>query len=586
MNYSLNTTKEEKENSMMSALRAFLPLLSDEKKNFIIVAFAIIFNAGFNLLGPLIVGETINTYIAGKDFQGVLINSLILLLVYIIAFIANLIQMRTIGGVGQRLLWKLRNAVFTKLQELPVAFFNQNKAGDLISRLNNDTDRLNQLFSQTLMQFTSSIFVIIGAAIFILVLNWKLALASLAPAIGLFIFTRILSPWVKDKNFLSLKAEGSLSAEIAESLENFKVVVAFNRRDYFRERFRLVNHDNFKTSVIASIGNGMYGPVFDFASNVAQLIAVAYGLYLVSQGQLLVGFIVSFLLYIGRFYDPLRQMASLWASMQVALAGWDRLNEIFRLQSDLVTVSHGETLKDQSKVIEFKEVSFEYQNGKKVLEKVSFGFEKGKTYALVGPTGGGKTTTASIVARLYDPTQGTVFLNGKDIRSYDNTERTKKIGFILQEPFLFLGTIRDNILYGNAEYQDFDSKKLSEILSSMNLNGLLERFEKGLDTEVSGSGDSMSLGQRQIIAFMRAVLRKPDILILDEATANIDTVTEKQLEEILEKLPKETTKVVIAHRLNTIENADEIYFVNGGQVTLAGSMEHAVEMLLHDHRQS
>jgi ATP-binding cassette subfamily B protein len=204
----------------------------------------------------------------------------------------------------------------------------------------------------------------------------------------------------------------------------------------------------------------------------------------------------------------------------------------------------------------------------------------------VGPTGGGKTTTASLIARLYDPVKGTVYLKGKNIRSYPPIERSRSIGFILQEPFLFNGTVRSNILYGNERYKDLDNGKLLEDIQEAGLEKLLARFSEGLDTKVQPNGDGISLGQKQLIAFIRAVLRKPDLLILDEATANIDTVTEQLLEGILHKLPPATTKVIIAHRLNTIENADEIYFVNSGSVIRAGSLQEAVNMLLHGKRKS
>jgi len=237
-------------------------------------------------------------------------------------------------------------------------------------------------------------------------------------------------------------------------------------------------------------------------------------------------------------------------------------------------------------MIEFKNVHFSYPDGDEVLKDINLKIKKGQTYALVGPTGGGKTTTASLMARLYDPTSGTILLDGRDIRSYKPAERAKKIGFILQEPFLFTGTVRENIIYGNPSYQNSGNEELREILEQENLSNLLARFEQGLDTPVTATGDAISLGQKQLIAFMRAVLRKPEILILDEATANIDTVTEKLLEEILEKLPSQTTKIIIAHRLNTISNADEICFVNAGKIERAGSMQHALDMLLHNQKVS
>jgi ATP-binding cassette, subfamily B, bacterial len=257
---------------------------------------------------------------------------------------------------------------------------------------------------------------------------------------------------------------------------------------------------------------------------------------------------------------------------------------VLALESDMALESPGPA--QSAAVLEFRNVSFQYPGGKDVLRDVSFELEKGKAYALVGPTGGGKTTTASLMARLYDPTEGSVFLDGRDIRSVPPDDRSRKVGFIPQEPFLFTGTVRENIIYGNDEYQDYSSSQLAEVLDQARLSSLLARFSEGLETKVASSGNSISLGQKQLIAFMRATLRRPELLILDEATANIDTVTEQLLEEILDKLPPETTKVIIAHRLNTIDNVDQIYFVNSGGVALAGSMEHAVDMLLHHKRES
>ena len=237
-------------------------------------------------------------------------------------------------------------------------------------------------------------------------------------------------------------------------------------------------------------------------------------------------------------------------------------------------------------LLEFRDVSFQYTPERVILQNLNFTLKRGKTYALVGPTGGGTTTTASLMARLYDPTTGTVLLNGQDIRSIDPTERALRIGFILQEPVLFSGSVRDNILYGNDNHAQLSDEELLKVLAADGLDDLLMRFDGGLQAAVAASGDSMSLGQKQLIAFMRAVLRHPDLLILDEATANIDTVTEQLLEAILRKLPAHTTRVIIAHRLNTIENADEIFFVNEAGLTRATSMQDAIDMLLHRQQNS
>ncbi|MEY2664537.1 MAG: hypothetical protein RIT04_345 [Candidatus Parcubacteria bacterium] len=596
MNYKLNTTNDSELEAKTSVWKAFakmIGLLSYEKKNIAIAIAAIIVNSGMTLLGPLLVGYTIDTYISGRDFHGVLVFSGILVGVYAIAFCGGYVQTRVMGGVGQRTLFRLRDSVFTKLQELPVAFFNQNKTGDLISRINNDTDKLNHFFSQSLMQFTGNAFTIIGAALFILIINWRLGLAALIPAGILIIFTQFVSGWVKRTTLRSLRAEGNLSSEIQESLGNFKAIIAFNRRDYFKQKFSIANLTNFRASVLAGLGSNLFMPVYDFAANIAQLIVFIYGIYLITQGQLAIGILISFLIYIGRFYDPLRQFASFWSTMQIALAGWDRISEIIHMKSDLVTIplqaSDTTTQKGSASstpLVQFENVSFQYSPEKTVLKNITFNLEKGKTYALVGPTGGGKTTTASLIARLFDPTSGVIRFDGRDIRTYTPEERASKIGFILQDPFLFSGTVRENILYGNSKHIGDSAETLSKLLKEEGLDTLLDRFEGGLDTKVAGNAETLSLGQRQLIAFIRAVLRQPDLLILDEATANIDTVTEQLLDAILRKLPAHTTVVIIAHRLNTIENADEIFFVNSGTITPAGSMEHAVEMLLKQKRKS
>lgn len=587
MIYTLATNK--KQSSAFGAAKKLLPLLKHENMQLIIAFIAIIINAGLTLLAPLLIGQAINKFIETKHIAGLPLYTGIVFLVYVGAFIASYIQTKVMGGVGQRLLFTLRNTIFDKLQSLPIAFFNQNKAGDLISRINNDTDNLNQFFSQSLMQFIGNIFVMIGATVFILAINWRLGLAALAPLVVALFITQIVSPWVKRQNAKSLQEVGGMSAEIQESLGNFKVIVAFNRRDYFREKFNAANHKNFLTAVRAGIANNIFIALYGFAANAAQLIVLLYGIHLILIGNFTLGFLISYVTYCSRLYDPLRQMASLWTTFQTAMASWDRIAAIIAMQNDMPLLQPDSSVvrKDLTIRVAFEDVGFIYSDSNKtVLSNAQLALQAGKTYAFVGPTGGGKTTSASLMARLYDPTNGTVLLEGVDIRTIDPAIRAQKIGFILQEPFLFTGTIGENIFYGNDQYSLHTNEQLEKVLQEAGLYDLVHRFEEGLATPVTQSGESISLGQRQLIAFMRAVLRKPDIIILDEATANIDTVTEALLEKVIETLPTATTKVVIAHRLNTIKNADEIYFVNGTSIINAGSFDHAVDMLMHAKRSS
>ena len=582
--YRLSAPQPQASPSLLPALRKLAPVLSDQHRRLAVAFAATIVSAVMGLLGPVIIARAVDTDIRGGNFHGVLVSAGVLLLAYLTGLVATYVQAQQMGRVGRYLLFNLRNALFSKLQDLPLAFFNENKAGDLISRINNDTDKLNQFFSQALVQMAANLFVMTGAAIFLVSLNVRLGLAALVPAAAVLLVTRVSGGWVKRRNLASLQALGALSGEIQESMSNFRVIVAFNRADYFERQFGAANERNYRASVSAGIANTVLIPMYGLALNLAQVVVLAYGFYLIAGGGFTVGLLIGFLLYVNSFYMPLRQLAALWSSFQLAMASLDRISAVLALGGSLPQVAGAEAT--PGSVLAFDRVQFSYAPGKAILRDATFDFEPGKTYALVGPTGGGKTTTALLMARLYDPQAGRVLLHGRDIRSFTAEERARRIGFILQEPFLFTGTVRDNVVYGNEALQRLNDQELASVLAARHLDTLLQRFKEGLATPVTSAGEGLSLGQKQIVAFVRAVLRDPEILILDEATANIDTVTEQQLEQILRELPASTTKVVIAHRLNTIENADEILFVNGGEITRAGSMQDALDLLLHHKRES
>jgi ATP-binding cassette subfamily B protein len=585
MKYKLENTKAPGgKRSLRAGVKRFAPLIVPERGRLVVAVAAMLVSSGATLVGPVIIGRAIDTYVRLKDSHGLLLSAISLLAVYGIGVVASYTQIRTMGGVGRRVLYSLRNELFAKLQDLPLSFFTENKAGDLISRVNNDTDKLNQFVAQALMQFVGSLFLMTGVAVFVLSLNFRLGIAALLPAIGVFAVTKATSAWVKHRNMRSMQTLGGLSAEVQESLQNFKVIVAFNRMEYFQRKFKAANDTNYTASVSAGFANNIFMPMYGFAHNLAMLLVVAYGIILIGATETTAGLLIGFLLYVNNFYGPMRQLATVWSSYQLALAALDRISEVLALESDMQVLAAGPA--ESTSVLQFRKVHFQYPGGKEVLHDITLELKKGNVYALVGPTGGGKTTTASLMARLYDPTAGSIFLDGRDIRSVPPAERSRKIGVIPQEPFLFTGTVGDNIVYGNEDYANCSTGQLAAVLEKSNLSSLLSRFPEGLETKVANSGNGLSLGQKQLIAFMRATLRSPELLILDEATANIDTVTEQLLEEILAKLPAQTTQVIIAHRLNTIDKVDQIFFVNSGGITLAGSMEHALEMLLHEKRAS
>ncbi|MBX3167250.1 MAG: ABC transporter ATP-binding protein [Candidatus Eremiobacteraeota bacterium] len=572
MNYQLS---ESQPVPATVSLRRLWPLLRPQRVLLGSGLVALVSNTVLALSAPALTGYAIDHYVTGQDLPGLARSCVLLLVLYGLAGVAVYFQSVWTGTVGQQLLFQLRKQLFEKLQELPLGFFQVNQSGDLISRLNNDTDKINMFFSQALMQFLGGLITMLGSACFLLGLNPRLGLVALAPALFLLILTRLLAPFTRGRNAESLQSLGNLSAESSDSLENFKVVVAFDRQDYFRQRFERANQANYRSALRAGIANQLFVPTYALCSNLAQLVVLLYGLEQVARGELTVGMLIGYLVYVIRFYDPVRSMASLWATFQTAMAGWDRIHAILQLESSLKVIPDTQPVPANSPRLEMRGVHFGYLPEREILSQVEMRLEAGKSYALVGPTGGGKTTTASLMARLYDPGQGQVLLDGRDLRTYPAAQRSRKIGFILQEPFLQAGTLRQNFQYANADYRD-------ELIPEMRMETLLENFSQGLDTQVEG----LSLGQKQIVAFMRAVLRRPELLILDEATANIDTVTENALASILENLPETTTRVIIAHRLNTIAKADQIYFINQGRVQLAGSMAEAVQMLREGGRSS
>ncbi|HLZ86357.1 MAG TPA: ABC transporter ATP-binding protein, partial [Puia sp.] len=329
-NYNLNSlTEEQPKSKTWPALRKLVGLLPEQRGKLILALITMVIYAILSMLPPVLIGFTINKVLLHKDalatmdvfgwhilsgtgYGLVLTVCSCLLVIYLLNLGAVYLRTILMGGFGQHLLFTLRNAIFNKLQELPVAFFARNKAGDLISRINNDTDKLNQFFSQSLMQFVSSIFIIAGAGIALVWLNPRLGLATLAPAVLMWGYTKLVSPWVKKRNAISLKATGAMSAEIQESLGNFKVVLAFNRRDYFRQRFDTANKHNYSSALSAGIANNVFTPVYGLLSSMGQMVVLLYGVYLISTGHLEVGFLISYFMYTNSFYDPLRQIAALW----------------------------------------------------------------------------------------------------------------------------------------------------------------------------------------------------------------------------------------------------------------------------------
>lgn len=580
----LNSTENKVPPTLGETWRTIKPLFIGEGWNMVTIVFTVLINIGTSVATPYIITRAIDGPIANKDIQTLGIMSGGLILLFIISAIAAYGQARIMGYVSQRVLFRLRGTVFSSLQSLPIDFFNRNKAGDLISRINNDTNKINQFLSEGVLRFTSLFFSLIGIAAMMLYLNWQLASIVLLLTAAIILITRIVTPYIEGINKGSLVDQGALSSEIQEGLTNFNALVAFQIQDYFKDHFTSISEKVYKAKIKANILNEGIAPLYTFTANIAQIILLIVGIRFILAGSITIGLLIGFLAYAQKFFEPLRILGSIVGSLQGALAAWTRVREIISLQSNLVIQEANENKEDKpNELLAFKNISFGYDEDM-IIHNMSFILEKGKTYALVGPTGGGKSTTASLMARLYDPKEGIIEYKNRDIRSYTDEERTNSIGFILQEPFLFTGTIGDNLRYGNSELLNSSDEKLLDKLKLHNLTELMDTFDNGIATIIENNG--ISIGQKQIISFIRTLLREPELLILDEATANIDTVTEQYLQTILSQLPDTTTKVIIAHRLNTIKKADQIFFISGGILTPAEDFDSALNLIQNQEGKS
>lgn len=592
LSYELNKENENKGGvvSAWVSIKEFSKFLDGDKYKVIYAFILIIINSAANVITPFIIAYALDNYVFKGDISGLGNILFWLSAMYIITIGVGYGQGMLVGYISQRTLFRLRQALFEKLQDLPIAFFNQNKAGDLISRINNDTDKLNQFLSESIARFVGSFFSILGIAVFVLYINFKLGLVMLSSVLLLVIITKFLSPWIERQNKKNLVAVGQMSASLQENINNFRVIVAYNKREYFRTHLEDMNKNTFDTAFISGTANRVFEPIYDFAGSTALIFVLSYGLYLISGGSLTVGLLVAYISYTQKFYDPLRLLATIFGSIQVSVAAWSRIREIFSLENNIKTdIKHNnvnEESIDKNIILSLKDVSFKYEGGDSVIENANLSFEIGKTYALVGPTGGGKSTLASIMSHLYEPSSGLVYLNGKPMASYTHKERASLVSVILQDPILFSGTVSENIRYGNDNLEKMSDSEIEKLLINKGFKQVIERFSKGLNTEISQSGGGLSIGQKQLISFMRTILREPKLLILDEATANIDTITEAILNKTLSSLPKNTTKIIIAHRLNTIKEADEIMFVNGHHVKPAGSFENAIKLIENSKRTS
>jgi ATP-binding cassette, subfamily B, multidrug efflux pump len=543
-------------------------------RGMIVAAFVfIVLNAIGQALGPWMVSRAIDHDIARHDGLGLLRSMAILLGIYIVTALSQRAQVRRVGATGQHLLAALRERLFLQLQRLPLSWFDKRPIGDLMSRLLSDVDTLNQLLSQGLTQLLGSLLALVGILIAMLLLNWRLALVcyTIIPAmlgVTAFFAARARAAFRKTRQTV-----GAVTADVQEQIVGVRQAQAFNRTETNIAKFRDRNAANRDANVAAVGITSAFPPAIDILSTLSIALVIGYGGWLVFNGRLSVGLLAAFLIYTQMFFRPVQLAASVYTLIQSALAGAERIYTILDAEREPPDAPDAVVLGRVDGRITFEHVSFAYDPARPVLSDVSFDVPAGQTVALVGKTGAGKTTIAGLVPRFYDVSGGRVLVDGHDVRTVTRHSLRRPIAMVLQEPFLFSGTLADNIAYGR---QAATRAEIEEAARAVDAHGFIAALPQGYDTTIGEGGGTLSQGQRQLVAFARAVLADPRILILDEATANIDTRTEGIIQRALTTLLAGRTSVVIAHRLSTIRNAHQILVVDAGKIVERGTHDELV----------
>jgi ATP-binding cassette subfamily B multidrug efflux pump len=532
------------------------------------VAMLVIVSTLLNLAGPILFGRAIDDYIASADLEGLVQTVLLMLGVYLGAGLAGVVQRVMMVSLGQCLVADVRLELFSHIQTLALAYHDRHRVGDLMSRVVNDTEAINRVLSNGLIDFTTNILLLGGIMISMFFLNWPLALGT-ALILPLML---LITAQITQRSRLAFRAVqrhlGALNAVMEENIAGIRVVKAFAREADTLAEFKVVNEANRRAGVKAEIITAALGPMFTTMSILTIAATAWLGGWLALRGLVQIGVIATFIIYIRNFFRPMRSIAMLYNQLQSALAGAERIFEVVDDRPSVPDLPEAKPLPLIKGAVKFDHVNFAYEPGKPVLIDINLEAASGQTIALVGPTGAGKTTIVNLLSRFYDLTEGAITIDGHDIRTVQQASLRQQLGIVLQDTFLFSSTVMENIRYGRLDAAD---EEIIAAAKLANADRFIRLLPQGYQTRVSEQGHNFSQGQRQLLAIARAILADPRILILDEATSSVDTRTEIQIQEALLRLLEGRTAFVIAHRLSTIRNADQVLVVNDCRIIERGT---------------
>jgi len=515
-----------------------------------------------------IIDAAVTASVAGQNAGQIVTPLVLLLAAVVVGWWAQRMQIMLLGFAGQRALFSLREDVFSQVQYLSVAFFDRTESGDLMSRLINDIETVNSFLSQGFRRVIGAGLGLAATLVGMLLVDWRLAVATLVVVPVMLGATRLFGLIARRAFRRRQQAIGDVSATLAEELAGVKVAQAFNRTDRNRLAFSERNAANRDANITASAVSSAFSPTLAVISASATALVAAFGGWLAVQDAITIGVVVAFFGYARAFFNAVSQLSSLYAETQSALAGSERVFGLLDTPAEVTDAPGAVDVGRARGGIEYSGVQFAYGEGEPVLRDIDMVVEPRTTLAIVGPTGAGKTTLVNLVARFYDPTAGAVSLDGRDLRSLTLSSLRGNLGIVLQDPFLFSGTIGENIRYGRLDATDDEVVSAARTARAAEF---IEALPEAYDTHVGERGGTLSTGQRQLVAFARAILADPAVLILDEATSSVDTRTEALIQEGLRRILADRTALIIAHRLSTIRNADRIIVIDRGRIAEDGT---------------
>ena len=566
--------KIEKARDPRNALMRLLPYLYPFKAVLILVLVFVLIYTVLGLIGPYLMGVAIDKFIATKDAAGLGKIAIWMLVVYLLNNLFQAISAWLMSDVSQRALKQLRKDLFGHLQSLPIAFFDSNPAGDLMSRLTNDIDAINQAVSQNIVSLLANVLSLVGILIAMFVLDRWLALASVLVVPIMFWFTQFVAKYTR-RGFRDLQKHlGQLNGVMEETISGQKIVKAFRRNESAIALFRERNEQVFRAGVSANSYALLLMPLSNVLGNFFVIVLAGLGGSLALQGLVTVGIIATFISYGRNFVQPLQQLANMYNSIQAALAGSERVFEIIDTTSEVDDAPDAKSAMDMKGHVQFKHVNFGYSPETLIIKDMTLDAKAGETLALVGPTGAGKTTIINLLTRFYEINSGSICIDGIDIRDIKKADLRLQLGLVLQDTFMFSGTVMDNIRYGRLDATDEECIQAAKMADA---DHFIRQLPHGYESNLSERASNLSQGQRQLLSIARAILADPAILILDEATSSVDTRTEARIQKALLRLMEGRTSFVIAHRLSTIRDADQVLVINNGEIVEKGTHQQLLD---------